>query len=117
MTAIIHADNGGAVKLRQSSDPKRSGYTIWEEIPSGTKAEVLQSGENGSRIRVGSRIGWMMSKFLVTDDSSIPAEPELAAPESEECRVESGDEVALLSEVYRVLHDLCEKIEQTIAKG
>ena len=117
MNVIIHADNGGPVKLRQSNDPKRSGYSIWEEIPSGTKAEVLQSGENWSRIRVGSRTGWMMSKFLVADDSDIPAEPELTAPESEECRVESGDEVALLSEVYRVLHDLCEKIEQTIAKG
>ena len=59
----------------------------------------------------------MMSKFLVADDSVLPAEPELAAPESEECRVESGDEVALLSEVYRILRDLCEKIEQTIAMG
>ena len=117
MNVIIHADNGGPVKLRQSNDPKRSGYSIWEEIPSGTKAEVLQSGENWSRIRVGSRTGWMMSKFLVTDDSDIPAEPELTAPESEECRTESGDEVALLSEVYRVLRDLCDKIERTIGEG
>ena len=117
MNVIIQAENGGPVKLRQSSDPKRSGYSIWEEIPSGTKAEVLKSGENWSRISVGSRTGWMMSKFLVTDDSDIPAEPELTAPESEECRTESGDEDALLSEVYRVLHDLCEKIERTIGEG
>jgi hypothetical protein len=27
MNAIIQAENGGAVKLRQSSDPKRSGYS------------------------------------------------------------------------------------------
>ena len=26
MNVIIHADNGGSVKLRQSNDPKRSGY-------------------------------------------------------------------------------------------
>ena len=117
MNVIIHSENGGPVKLRQGNDPKRSGYSIWEEIPSGTKAEVLQSGENWSRIRVGSRTGWMMSKFLVTDDSSIPAEPELAAPESEECRVKSGDEVALLSDVYRILRDLCDKIERTIGEG
>ena len=117
MNVIIHAENGGPVKLRQSSDPKRSGYSIWEEIPSGTKAEVLQSGSSWSKIRVGNRTGWMMSQFLVADDSIIPAEPDLAAPESEECRVESGDEVTLLSEVYRVLRDLCEKIEQTIAMG
>ena len=117
MNVIIHADNGSPVKLRQSSDPKRSGYSIWEEIPSGTGAEVLQSGENWSRIRVGTRTGWMISRFLVADDGNIPAEPELAAPESEECRTESGDEVAMLSEVYRVLHDLCEKIERTIGEG
>ena len=78
MNVIIQSENGGAVKLRQSKDPKRSGYAVWEEIPSGTKAEVLQSGENWSRIRVGSRYGWMMSRFLVADDSDIPAEPELA---------------------------------------
>ena len=117
MNVIIHSENGGPVKLRQGNDPKRSGYSIWEEIPSGTGAEVLQSGENWSRIRVGTRTGWMMSRFLVADDGNIPAEPELAAPESEECSVESGDEVALLSEVYRILRDLCEKIEQTIAMG
>ena len=117
MNGIIQAENGSPVKLRQSSDPKRSGYFIWEEIPSGTKAEVIQSGENWSRIRVGNRSGWMMSRFLVADDGDVPAESELATPESEELRVESEDEIALLSEIYRVLRDLCEKIEQTIAMG
>ena len=77
MNVIIHSENGGPVKLRQGNDPKRSGYSIWEEIPSDTKAEVLQSGSEWSRIRVGSRTGWMMSRFLVADDGNIPAEPEL----------------------------------------
>jgi hypothetical protein len=117
MNVIIHAENGGPVKLRQSSDPKRSGYSIWEEIPSGTKAEVLQSGSSWSKIRVGNRSGWMMSQFLVADDNGIPAEPELSVSESEECRVESGDEITLLSEVYHILRDLCEKIERTIGEG
>ena len=116
MNVIIHAENGGPVKLRQSSDPKRSGYSIWEEIPSGTKAEVLQSGETWSRIRVGSRTGWMMSKFLVADDSSIPAEPDLP-DETVETEPTNEDALELLSEIYSVLHDLCEKIERTIAEG
>jgi len=116
MNVIIHADNGGPVKLRQSNDPKRSGYSIWEEIPSGTKAEVLQSGENWSRIRVGSRTGWMMSKFLVADDSSIPAEPDLT-DDPVETEPANEDALELLSEIYSVLHDLCEKIERTIAEG
>ena len=78
MNVIIQAENGGSVKLRQSSNPKDSGYSIWEEYPSGTRAEVLRSGEEWSRIRIGSRSGWMMSRFLVADDGKIPAEPETA---------------------------------------
>ena len=116
MNVIIHAENGGPVKLRQSSDPKRSGYSIWEEIPSGTKAEVLQSGSSWSKIRVGNRTGWMMSQFLVADDSNIPAEPNMT---DDHVETETVDDKALdlLSEVYRVLRDLCEKIERTIGEG
>ena len=117
MNVIIHAENGGPVKLRQSSDPKRSGYSIWEEIPSGTKAEVLQFGSSWSRIRVGNRTGWMMSQFLVADDSSIPAEPELSASDHVETEPTDDEALVLLSEVYRVLRDLCEKIERTIGEG
>ena len=117
MNVIIQAENGGAVKLRQSSDPKRSGYSIWEEIPSGTRAEVLQSGENWSRIRVGNRSGWMMSRFLVADDGDVPAEPELSETDLSEPEPVEDEAQALLSEIYRVLRDLCEKIEQTIAMG
>jgi hypothetical protein len=59
----------------------------------------------------------MMSKFLVGDDSSIPAEPELTEDDPVETEPVNDEAQALLSEVYRILCDLCEKIEQTIAKG
>ena len=118
MNAIIQADNGGSVKLRQSSDPKRSGYSIWEEITSGTKAEVLQSGENWSRIRVGNRTGWMMSRFLVAeDDGDVPVEPELSETDIPEPEPVDDEAQVLLSEIYQVLRDLCEKIENTIGVG
>ena len=126
MKVIIQAENGGAVKLRQGKDPKKKEYSVWEEYPSGTKAEVLKHGETWSRIRVGNRTGWMMTEFLVTDDSGIPAEQALPESEelraeslvqSEELRVESGDQVTLLAEVYRVLRDLCEKIDAVIGRG
>ena len=117
MNVIIRAENGGAVKLRQSSDPKRSGYSIWEEIPSGTKAEVLKSGNDWSRIRVGNRTGWMMSKFLVGDDSSIPAEPELTEDDPVETEPVNDEAQALLSEVYRILRDLCDRIESVVGVG
>ena len=115
MNVIIQAENGGAVKLRQGKDPKKKEYSVWEEYPSGTKAEVLKHGETWSRIRVGNRTGWMMTEFLVADDNGIPAEQTL--PESGELRVESGDQVGLLAEVYRVLRELCEKIEVMIGEG
>jgi hypothetical protein len=128
MKVIIQAENGGAVKLRQGKDPKKKEYAVWEEYPSGTKAEVLKHGETWSRIRVGNRTGWMMTEFLVTDDSGIPAEQALPESgelrvesgelfQSEEFRVESGDEEGMLGEVYRVLRDLCEKIETVIGEG
>ena len=117
MNVIIQAENGGSVKLRQSSDPKRSGYSIWEEIPSGTKAEVLKSGNDWSRIRVGNRTGWMMSKFLMADDSSIPAEPELTEDDPVETEPVNDEAQALLSEVYRILRDLCDRIENVVGVG
>ena len=117
MNVIIQAENGGAVKLRQSSDPKRSGYSIWEEIPSGTKAEVLKGGENWSRIRVGNRTGWMMSRFLVSYDGDIPAEPEMNETDISEPEPVEVEAQVLLSEIYRVLRDLCEKIENTVGVG
>ena len=117
MNVIIQAENGGSVKLRQSSDPKRSGYSIWEKIPSGTRAEVLKSGGEWSRIRVGNRTGWMMSKFLVGDDSSIPAEPELTEDDPVETEPVNDEAQALLSEVYRILRDLCDRIESVVGVG
>ena len=117
MNVIIQAENGGPVKLRQSSDPKRSGYSIWEEIPSGTKAEVLKSGGEWSRIRVGNRTGWMMSKFLMANDSSIPAEPELTEDDPVETEPVNDEAQALLADVYRVLRDLCDRIESVVGVG
>ena len=32
MKVIIQAENGGAVKLRQSKDPKKKEYSVWEEF-------------------------------------------------------------------------------------
>ena len=104
MNVIIHADNGGPVKLRQSSDPKKKKYSIWDEYPSGTKAEVLQSGEEWSR-------------FLIVDDSDLTAEPELTEDEPEETEPVTDESRTLLSEVYRILRDLCEKIESVVGEG
>ena len=117
MNVIIHADNGGAVKLRQSSDQKKKEYSIWDEYPSGTKAEVLQSGRNWSKIRIGNKTGFMMNQFLIADDSALPAEPELTEDEPEGTEPATDELRTLLSEAYRILRDLCEKIENTVGEG
>ena len=117
MNVIIHADNGGAVKLRQSSDQKKKEYSIWDEYPSGTKAEVLQSGRNWSKIRIGNKTGFMMNQFLIADDNALPAEPEQTEDEPEGTEPATDELRTLLSEAYRILRDLCEKIENTVGEG
>jgi len=94
---------------------------VWEEYPSGTKAEILKAGETWSKIQIGNRTGWMMTKFLIADDSEILAEQDQTESkelfQSGEFRVERGDQVALLAEIYRALRDLCERIEEMIGEG
>jgi len=108
-------------EMRQSKDPKKKEYAVWEEYPSGTKAEILKAGETWSKIQIGNRTGWMMTKFLIADDSEILAEQDQTESkelfQSGEFRVERGDQVALLAEIYRALRDLCERIEEMIGEG
>lgn len=69
--AVVWSENGGDVKLRQSTDPKSMAYALWDEIPAGTTVEVIESGDKWSRIQTAGKTGWMMSKFLRHD--LIPA--------------------------------------------
>lgn len=69
--AVVWSENGGDVKLRQSTDPKSMAYALWDEIPAGTTVEVIESGDKWSRIQTAGKTGWMMSKFLRAD--LIPA--------------------------------------------
>lgn len=61
-TAIVVADNGKPVKMRQY--PSTSCAT-WESIPCGTKVTVVDPGETWAKIDAAGRRGWyMMAKFL-----------------------------------------------------
>ena len=76
MTAIVHAENGGPVNMR--AKPSLDERLYWE-IQDGTKAEIIGSkkdkaGNDWSHVTIGSQTGWIMSKFLATDDSDIPSE-------------------------------------------
>ena len=59
----------------------------------------------------------MMSRLLVADDGDLPAEPELSETDIPEPEPVDDEAQVLLSEIYQVLRDLCEKIENTIGVG
>ena len=60
--AIVVADNGKPVKLRQY--PSTSCKT-WDSIKCGTEVTIVEPGETWAKINCGKRKGWyMMAKFL-----------------------------------------------------
>ena len=65
-TAIVCSANGGAVNFRE--EPRKEAAVI-DRLPYGTVVELLDYGSTWSRIRYRGRSGYMMSEFLMLDDS------------------------------------------------
>ena len=63
--AYVYASNGLNVCLRTGPG---KGYSIIASYPTGTAAEILSGGQTWSYIRIGSNIGYMMSRYLVKDE-------------------------------------------------
>ena len=60
--AIVVADNGKPVKLRQY--PSTSCKT-WDQVKCGTEVTIIEPGEEWAKINCGKRKGWyMMAKYL-----------------------------------------------------
>jgi len=60
--AIVYAENGEPVKMRQY--PSTSCAT-WDKVPCGTEATIVEPGETWCKINCKGRKGWyMMAKFL-----------------------------------------------------
>lgn len=72
MTVTVFSQNGGPVNLRRK--PDRSAALVDRILP-GTDAELLESGSGWSKIRVKGKTGWMMTEFLVTDESAAEPAP------------------------------------------
>ena len=70
MTVTVMSPNGGPVNLRKAAGRRAP---LVDRILPGTDAELLGSDGEWSRIRVAGRTGWMMTEFLVTDESAAPA--------------------------------------------
>ena len=117
MTATVTAPEGSkTVNLR-----KEPGGALVDRIESGTKATVTGSktdknGVEWSKVTIGKKSGWMMSEFLVTDDSGIPAEdPDDFGPGDAD-EPDSGERIALYftAEELAVLLPVLQKAEEQI---
>ncbi len=71
MMVTVTSPNGGPVNLRKAAN---KGAALVDRVLPGTEAELLESAGDWSKIRAAGRTGWMMTEFLVTDDSAEPAE-------------------------------------------
>lgn len=71
MMVTVTSPNGGTVNLRKAAN---KGAALVDRILPGMEAELLESAGEWSKIRVSGRTGWMMTKFLMTDESADPAE-------------------------------------------
>ncbi len=71
-TAYVTSTNGYGVRLRTGPG---TGYRIIAVYSVGTAVTVLQTGTTWSRIQIGSRIGYMMNRFLTTGGGGGSGEP------------------------------------------
>ena len=71
MTVTVTSPNGGPVNLRKAASKSAA---LVDRILPGTDAELLESGNGWSKIRVAGRTGWMMTEFLIMDEGAVPAE-------------------------------------------
>lgn len=62
-SAYVTSGNGYGVRMRSGPG---TGYAIVGVYSVGTAVTVLQTGTSWSKIQIGSRVGYMMNKFLTT---------------------------------------------------
>ena len=68
--ASVYSDNRKSVKLRAKPS---TNCALYDDVPFGAIVEIVERGERWSKVNYKSRVGWyMMSKFLLTDEESIP---------------------------------------------
>lgn len=71
MQAVTYSENGGTINLRAG---KSTNAARIEKLQPGEKVEILKSEGTWSKVRWKGKVGYIMSEFLVADDSAIPAE-------------------------------------------
>ncbi len=117
MKAIVVAENGGTVKLRQK--PSTSCSMYWD-IPVGTEVEVVDKRDDWSKVITGGLTGWMMSEFLQFED---PVVPDPGQDDDDDPDDEPGEAITITlsyadcANAYPLLRALCDLIEKEIGRG
>lgn len=65
MYAIVTSEDGNAVKLRPTPD---TSHPYLEKLPVGTQVSVLSQSPDWTHVMAGTRIGYIMTKFLSFED-------------------------------------------------
>ena len=68
--ATVWANDGGKVKMRVS--PSKDCAQYWN-IPTGAQVDVIERGDEWTRISTGTHEGYMMTKYLLLGDVSFNA--------------------------------------------
>ena len=121
MQAVTHADNGSPINFRAAKSTKAA---LIDTIPQGDTVEILESDGTWKKIRWHGKVGYVMSKFLVADDSAIPAEdPDDFTPVDAADGQQGSDQVTLtftvdeLAAMLPILQKMSEQIITKVGRG
>ena len=119
VTVTVTSPNGKPVNLRKAASKDAA---LVDRIPDGTKAELLSSGDEWSKIRADGKTGWMMTEFLVADDADLPTEDpdDFDAGDLDDDgsrKVQLTFTVAELSVLLPVLESAAEQIRDKVGRG
>ena len=120
MKQVVVSDNGNPVNLRAKKDMKSARLA---KVPVGEEVEVFGTEGLWSRIKWNGITGWMMTEYLITDDSEIPAEnPEDFTAEDADDQ-DGSDQVALyftveeLAALLPILEKMTDQIIKKVGRG
>ena len=69
--ATVIADSGSTVNMRTKA---KSSAPLVERVPLGARVEVIGTCGSWTKVKFGSRIGYMMTKFLTAEVDQEPDE-------------------------------------------
>ena len=69
--ATVYADSGSTVNMRTKA---KNSAALVERVPIGARVELLGTCGSWTKVKFGSRVGYMMTKFLAAEEALEPDE-------------------------------------------